>query len=301
MLFSDKTLVKELLESFVDKGFASEIDFSDYQPLIEKSYISEELKEFAEDLLIKVKLKGKEAYIYLFIEFQSTDDRFMALRLLNYILLFYIDYLKENKNVKYLPPIFPLVLYNGERKWNAPENIRDLIEEHPYLQQFYPDFRYFKIIENEYSRETLLSIGNAVSGIFLLENSNKEGYEKIVEDLKQSLSGESAETIELIAVWIRHLFRNEKVDKHIFQEITSVKNEKEAKSMLVENIERWKQEFIQEGKKEGMKKGKKEGKEEGMKEKAREDAKMMLEDDMPVEKISKYTGLPIEEIKKLKE
>ncbi|MFP4363222.1 MAG: Rpn family recombination-promoting nuclease/putative transposase, partial [Spirochaetia bacterium] len=72
VLFSDKTLIKELLESFVDKEFASEIDFSDFKPLVEKSYISDEFKDFAEDLLVKVRLKGKEAYIYLFIEFQST-------------------------------------------------------------------------------------------------------------------------------------------------------------------------------------------------------------------------------------
>jgi len=44
---------------------------------------------------------------------------------------------------------------------------------------------------------------------------------------------------------------------------------------------------------------KKEGVYVGMKKKAKETAKKMLDDGLSIESISKYTGLPIEEIKKL--
>jgi predicted transposase/invertase (TIGR01784 family) len=44
---------------------------------------------------------------------------------------------------------------------------------------------------------------------------------------------------------------------------------------------------------------KKEGKREGMKAKAKETAKRMLEDGVPIETISKYTGLTEKEIKAL--
>jgi len=45
--------------------------------------------------------------------------------------------------------------------------------------------------------------------------------------------------------------------------------------------------------------GKKQGKIEGIDEKSKETAKRMLEDGMPIGKISKYTGLSENEIEKL--
>jgi len=53
------------------------------------------------------------------------------------------------------------------------------------------------------------------------------------------------------------------------------------------------------GMRRGMKKGREEGIEEGEKEKAKKTAIRMLEDGFEIEMISKYTELPVEEIKKL--
>lgn len=47
------------------------------------------------------------------------------------------------------------------------------------------------------------------------------------------------------------------------------------------------------------KEGKREGIEEGMEKKAKETAKKMLEDGLPIETISKYTGLTEKEVKEL--
>jgi predicted transposase/invertase (TIGR01784 family) len=45
--------------------------------------------------------------------------------------------------------------------------------------------------------------------------------------------------------------------------------------------------------------GKREGRKEGMEENAKETAKRMLEDGLPIETISKYTGLTEKEVKEL--
>ena len=39
----------------------------------------------------------------------------MALRVLNYITNFYMDFLVNNRGINKLPAVFPIVLYNGER------------------------------------------------------------------------------------------------------------------------------------------------------------------------------------------
>ena len=56
---------------------------------------------------------------------------------------------------------------------------------------------------------------------------------------------------------------------------------------------------IKEGMKKGMKEGIKEGKEKGIIERNKEIAKNMLESNVPISDISKYTGLTEEEIKKI--
>ena len=53
------------------------------------------------------------------------------------------------------------------------------------------------------------------------------------------------------------------------------------------------------GEKKGKEEGRKEGLEEGSTTKAIEIAKSMLEDNIPVEQISKYTNLPIDEVNSL--
>jgi predicted transposase YdaD len=65
------------------------------------------------------------------------------------------------------------------------------------------------------------------------------------------------------------------------------------------------EEGIKIGKSEGIKigeeKGIKIGEEKGKGDKAKETAKRMLEDGLPIEAISKYTGLTREEIERLRE
>lgn len=118
----------------------------------------------------KVKLRGKDSYICVLLEFQSTVERFMALRVLNYMTNFYMDFLTSNKNPQMLPPLFPIVLYNGDHKWTAPLEISKLIENHKLMGDFGIRFKYFKVAENEFARNELLKIRNIVSTLFLAES-----------------------------------------------------------------------------------------------------------------------------------
>ena len=81
-LFSNKTIFSQLVETFVDQAWVKDLDFSDCQA-IDKSFVSNHYKETECDIVYQVRLKGKHAFFYLLIEFQSTVDWFMALRILN--------------------------------------------------------------------------------------------------------------------------------------------------------------------------------------------------------------------------
>ena len=93
-------------------------------------------KETESDIIYQVRLKGREAYLVILLEFQSTVGRFMALRMLNYLTNFYMDYVESQVGVSLLPPVFPLVLYNGDRRWTAPVSLAELIQEPELLGKY---------------------------------------------------------------------------------------------------------------------------------------------------------------------
>ncbi len=77
---------------------------------------------------------------------------------------------------------------------------------------------------------------------------------------------------------------------------------------LIEAEEKGRREGREEGREEGHEEGRKEGREEGHEEAqlkweqvARENVMRMLRDQMSVEKISEYSSLSLEAIKKIKE
>ena len=134
-LFSNKVIFRQLVETFVAENWVKDLDFEHCERL-DKSFLSGHYKKTKSDIIYKLKLKEKDVYILILIEFQSTVDRFMALRILNYITNFYMDYVESNKNVKMLPPVFPILLYNGDAQWTAPQNLSALIENNAMLEKF---------------------------------------------------------------------------------------------------------------------------------------------------------------------
>jgi len=71
----------------------------------------------------------------LLIEFQSTVDPWMAVRIMTYVGLLYQDLIRRGDVLKdrKLPPVLPIVLYNGDAKWTAATDIAALIPKAPGL------------------------------------------------------------------------------------------------------------------------------------------------------------------------
>ena len=133
-LFSHPKMVEDLLKGFVHQDWVSDVDFSTLEKL-NNSYISDDFRERSDDLVWRVKFKEQWLYVYLVLEFQSTIDPWMAVRLLTYVGLLYQDLIKTGQltESRLLPPVFPIVLYNGARRWNAAETISDLIDKIGHL------------------------------------------------------------------------------------------------------------------------------------------------------------------------
>ena len=295
-LFSNRTIFRQLLETFVNQEWVHSLDFANSEPL-DKSFISEHYKETESDLIYKVQFHDREVYIYILIEFQSTIDSFMALRVLNYITNFYMDFLVNNRGVKKLPAVFPIVLYNGEDRWTAPVNLSALIEQTPPLGTFALDFQYFLIAENEYSQEALLKIRNIVSTLFLAE-SHYDLDVLEVELLNLFSSEGDRQAVSLFLNWFRQLAFHGRLESGDYQSLESIyRNEEEVKTMLVTALERERERIFQNGLLEGKQEGRIEGKQEGR----IETAKAMLTKGMEMTLISEITNLPEAQLLQLKD
>ncbi len=84
LLFSEPEIIIDLLQGFVHKEWGTELDFS----ILEKvsgSYVSAGLRVREDDVVWRVKYQKSWIYIYLLIEFQSTIDKYMSVRLMIYM------------------------------------------------------------------------------------------------------------------------------------------------------------------------------------------------------------------------
>lgn len=109
--------------------------------LSKASFVDKTLKAHYSDLLYQVKRKqGENAYVYLLLEHKSYPDRWTVFQLLRYVVRIWERAL-EKKPAR-LPAIVPLVVYHGEKRWEATWDLRALVDAEDALRAFVPDFRY---------------------------------------------------------------------------------------------------------------------------------------------------------------
>ena len=73
------------------------------------------------------------AWLVVMLEFQSNEDRMMAVRIQSYAALLWLDLHKRGEidRREPLPPILPVVIYNGDAAWQAPSSIADMVHGAP--------------------------------------------------------------------------------------------------------------------------------------------------------------------------
>jgi predicted transposase/invertase (TIGR01784 family) len=287
-LFKNKTIFRQLLETFVPMDWVKELDF-DACECLEKSFISEHYKETASDIIYKIKLKRKEIYIVILVEFKAKVERFTSLGILNYVTNFWMDYVESTPKARMLPPVFPILLYNGDSKWTAPVKIADLIDGHEYLGRYAVNFEYFKIAENAYPKKVLLKIKNIVSTLFLAES-----YYSIDVLIKELLAlferEEDKAAVSLLINWFTQLRRHKRMPERDYDKLERVyENKQEAQQMLITAIRKEQQSFIDQGKRKGKR------------EERIQTARKLIAKGFDLALIAEITGLADRQIVKLKQ
>lgn len=130
------------------------------------------------------------------------------------------------------------MLYNGEEKWTAPNNIAELIEDEPALGQHSLNFEHFVIAENRYGKEALLAIRNIVSTLFLAEVHYD--LPLLVEQLLALFEQEDdKQALSLFLNWFRQLAARGYIPSQDFAQIEQeYRTKEEVTSMLIKALER---------------------------------------------------------------
>jgi predicted transposase YdaD len=172
-LFSHRELMADLIRGYMDPRLTKSFDLRTLERC-NGSYVSPDLQERRNDLVWRMRSSQGWTYVYLLIEFQTTVDRYMAVRLLGYIALLWQDLIAQGQVTKdgLLPPVLPIVLYNGDRPWTAPLTLRPLITPSPaFLTALQPELAYRFLDENRVPTTGGPLLRNLSAAIFALEQS----------------------------------------------------------------------------------------------------------------------------------
>ena len=264
--FSHEQVVADFLRDYVQQPWVQSVDLGSLQR-VNASYVHEADKQRIGDVVWRLKLKdgGGWVYMYLLIEFQSRVDRYMALRMMVYVGLFYQDLIKQGQLGPggLLPPIFPAVIYNGSAPWNAPGSLSELITPvaEP-LRSYLPSMNYFVLDEG---RVHPLAEHNALSTIIQLEQA--PDTQQLAAALAQAreLLGDAKHSSlrQAILAWLEGVVLQRVAPKEHFPKFRQLQ---EVQTMLAETVTRWTEQWLEEGRQEGERKGLQEGERKGLQE-----------------------------------
>ena len=267
-LFSHAEMVTQLLQTFVDEDWVAQLDFDSLQK-VDSSFVSKEFREREDDVIWRVKFQDKWLYLYILLEFQSSVDPLMAVRMMGYIALLYQDLASQKQLGKRskLPPVLPLVLYNGDRRWTAVTQLSDLLDQDMpvSLLRYCPDVHYLLLDEGAIvdNHQIPKSVQNLVVALFKLEHvkDRDEWHQVYSEFTDQLLNSDQHELKKDFASWLYKSFiRKDRLGLNPRENpVSDINDFYEVHTVLANRIDEWERQItdkaMQVGRSEGIEQG----------------------------------------------
>jgi hypothetical protein len=258
-LFAHPELIRMLIEGFIPVEITGELDLTRIEPL-KDTFVSHGLAYRQADMVWKIPRRdGAQAlYLCLLLELQSSIDPMMPIRILQCVSFIYENLARTNGlrlDANSLPPVLPVVLYNGSQRWGATTQLRELIAspQGSALSPYLTTLNFFLIDEGSFSDKQLNHIGNLLAQLFKLENTRNAAH------IPRQLSHIITQLNDLLPAQLREdaaLFISELLKSHdIIIPHHVLTAPKENNTMLADAIAKFKQQAITAGLKKGIKEG----------------------------------------------
>lgn len=255
-LFSHKEMVRDLLLGFVEGEWIKGADFNSLEQ-VNSDFVNERIPAVQrhEDMIWRLRVGDQWIYLYLLLEFQSSSDQWMALRMLSYTALLWERQVKQDELAasQQLPPVLPIVLYNGERPWRATTALKDLCYPAPQgLQAFQPAMEYLLLDERTLLKKAQ-GMENLASAVFQLEFSTTPAdMQRVLRELATWVEVSAPSSLRrslyrFTVKWLNKRAPNNYPD--------AIENLEENITMLAQRVEQWEKDILQEGRQEGLEMG----------------------------------------------
>ncbi len=265
----------------INKALNTQLEVQDIEKY-NSSFINKVFQNREADIVYKI----KDRSIFILIEHQTKVDYLMPYRILEYevaIMQSAIDLDKIKNKESKIPLVIPIVLYTGNKKWNAKKYLEENQEKIEGIENGLENYNLIDI--NELTEKELLEDNSFISKMMLIEKSkNTENIVEILEKIVKITKEEDKDTLRRII----SIILEEKIGITKAKELIE-KMEGDEGNMLavVDMIRRENQMYIEIGKKEGE-----------LKEKIKI-VTNMLKEKFNIETIQKITGINKEEIEKI--
>jgi predicted transposase/invertase (TIGR01784 family) len=283
-ILSQPAAAAVFLANYLPKKVAAALRFARIE-VMKGSFVDTDFKEFFSDLLYRVRLKGRrDAFVYVLIEHKSAPDKWVGFQLLRYMVKIWEPMAEERRGK--LPPIIPLVLYHGRRKWRVARHFAELIdlENAESLRENIPNFAYPLCDLSEYDSDSLRGDLKLRVALLALKNVfNPDQQAKTVEllELGKRLPGHYRDGLEYLLKVLRYYssaakdLANEDLTAAVRRVIP--RQEDEIMNALTRGwMKEGRQKGLQQGLEEGLEKGLRQGRKEGARKGAADFALLLL-------------------------
>ncbi len=253
-IYSRPSNTAGFLKDFLPSTILKQIDL-DCLSVDKKSYLSEEYKEHFSDLVVKTKFKDKTeepVFVYFLLEHKSSIPVRPAFQLLRYMVEQWYELEKQGTLGSKLPPIFPILMYHGEKGWNQGVHFHDIVNiPHDDMKPYIPDFKYFlseAVTEDEDRYQTSAVIRCWFLAVkYTKDPAMRERLFEMVKLLHDFLDQDKA--IEYVDIFLKYLAN---ADSNITRTDAVEAIETIFPGRGADMAKGWAQEYVEEGIEKGM-------------------------------------------------
>ena len=267
-LYAFPRMVADLLRSlFADEDLGADYDTLERLPA---EYVGNAFQQRRGDTAWRLRARSADhaggwLNVLVMLEYQSTTDSAMALRVLEYTALLYGELLRAGSHRPgALPPVLPIVLYNGDAPWRPAKEMRNLIARpSAVLAPYQPSQRHVVLDERRVTAEELKLHGLTLAMAQLEQSRSVEDLAHVARRLTALLSARERELRRTFADWLRVLERRLGARGQPRQPTDDLSLEDMTVS-LEERVAEWPKPYIRQGIALGREEGISLGREEGI-------------------------------------
>ena len=145
---------------------------NDVSTLIGKEPLPMEMKRY-QDIVRKASINGE--YMIIGVEHQSTLDKNMIIRILNYDAQLYINQVESGKEVR---PVGSFVFYTGDKEWTYPKSLKESLKIPPEMKDYINDWK-LPVLELQKIDSGMLKNQRLKEVVEISQSMFKGDYEKL--------------------------------------------------------------------------------------------------------------------------